>query len=279
MAIPIIGKAFETAPAFLDWLDDQKFDAWRPRFVTVHHTGAPDLRTWNGWQARVNPVSDEQWLRNLAGYYAGLGWSAGPHFFVTPKHICVLSPPTRRGVHAVSFNAASWGVEIVGDFDREPFGGAIREMAIGALAAMHLAAGLQPDPYERGVRGLHFHRDDPKTTKTCPGMNIAKRGMIDAVAAQMAVMTPGEHPDESVDAPRDLRPVEQERSGIVNTGDLNVRLAASAKAPSIAKLAQGTFVVVRGAVMNGSTRWLHISAEAVPQGGWVAARYVEEARS
>lgn len=42
MAIPIVGKCFDTASAFLDYLDDVKFGAWRPRFVTVHHTGSPD---------------------------------------------------------------------------------------------------------------------------------------------------------------------------------------------------------------------------------------------
>jgi hypothetical protein len=52
MAIPFVGKCFPTAAQFLDYLDDIKFGAWRPRFVTVHHTGAPNLKTWQGWQTR-----------------------------------------------------------------------------------------------------------------------------------------------------------------------------------------------------------------------------------
>lgn len=268
MAIPIVGRCFATADAFLDYLEGSQFGAWRPRFVTVHHTGSPDLKIWNGWQTRANPVSDEQWMRNLAGYYGGLGWSAGPHFFVTPKHICVLSPPTRRGVHAVSYNAFSSGVEAVGDFDRERFEGPIRDNLVAALAAIHIAFGLQPDPFQNGVRGLHFHRDDPKTTKTCPGTKVSKPALIEAVKVKMAAMTDGDHPDEKPVAAQTTVAV-----GIVNTDDLNLRLEASGKSPVVKSLLKGTRLTVTGRAMNGSTEWLSVTAGDLH--GWVAARYVD----
>jgi N-acetylmuramoyl-L-alanine amidase len=184
--IPIVGKVFSDAAGFLSYLQGLKFGAWRPRFVTMHHTGAPDLKTWQGWQTRAKPVSDAQWLKNLAGYYGSLGWSSGPHFFITPKHYCVLSDPTKRGVHAVSFNATGWGVEVVGDFDREKLSGAYLDWVADGLAQMHAAAGLKPGPYKFNASGLHFHRDDPKTKKTCPGKSIAKGAMIDVIAKMMA---------------------------------------------------------------------------------------------
>jgi hypothetical protein len=184
-AIPIVGTCFATPADFLAYLEALKFGAWRPQFVTMHHTGAPDLATWQGWQTRASPVSDAQWLKNLAGYYGSLGWHAGPHVFVTPKHICVLSSPTARGVHAVSFNALSWGVEVVGDFDRDRLDGGYLDFVAAALAAMHIAAGLAPEPFRLRRSGLHFHRDDPKTRKTCPGTSIRKDAIIKAVAAAM----------------------------------------------------------------------------------------------
>jgi hypothetical protein len=183
--IPIVGTCFSAPADFLAYLQALAFRAWRPQFVTMHHTAAPSLSTWAGWQTRTAPVTDEQWLKNLAGYYGSLGWHAGPHFFVTPKHICVLTDPTRRGVHAVSFNAVSWGCEVVGDFDRERLGGDYLAFVASALAAMHVAAGLKPEPYQFRQSGLHFHRDDPKTRKTCPGTSVAKDAIVKAVATAM----------------------------------------------------------------------------------------------
>lgn len=52
MPNPIVGKCFPTATGFLAYLESLKFGAWRPRFVTMHHTGSPDLKNWQGWQTR-----------------------------------------------------------------------------------------------------------------------------------------------------------------------------------------------------------------------------------
>jgi hypothetical protein len=101
-----------------------QFGAWRPRFIVVHNTSAPDLKTWNGWQARKPPITDEKWAQNLVGYYRDQQhWSAGPHLFVTPAGILVFSPLTGPGTHSPAWNSISWGVETVGEFEREPFAG------------------------------------------------------------------------------------------------------------------------------------------------------------
>lgn len=273
-AIPIVGKCFPTSAAFLAYLDGVKFGAWRPRFVTMHHSGGPSLKDWRGWQTRAKPVTDEQWMKNLASYYGKSKaeggppdgpWRSGPHFFFTPNNFCVLSPPTSRGVHAVSFNAASWGVECVGDFDSERLEGTVLDRYIEGLACLHIASGLQLDPFERGVRGLHFHRDDPKTKKTCPGMSVDKATIVKLVHAKMAEMSGGEQPDEIV------RPVasRKARTGVVNTDGLNVRTDASAKAPSVKSLKKGASVTITGEAMNGDTKWLAVAD------GYVAARYVD----
>lgn len=273
--IPIIGKCFPTVALFLDYLEGIQFGPWHPNYVVMHHTGAPDGPTWAGWQTRKVPVTDEQWMRNLQGYYTGLGWSRAPHFFFTPKNYCVLSLPTVRGTHAVSFNANSWGVECVGDFDREQFGGAIADRYADGLAALHLAAGLRPGGFAQARSGLHFHRDDPKTSKTCPGKHVQKGPLIQIIERKMAGMSQGDHPDERVIAPVD---VAAHRKGVianVPVGEtLNVRGAASAKAPVLAKLRNGDAVEIVGEGRNGETLWLRLDIVGDTD-GWVAARYVK----
>lgn len=213
-------------------------------------------------------------MKNLAVYYATAvpgvksAWSAGPHFFVTPKNICVLSPPNARGVHAASFNAVSWGVEAVGNFDSEKYEGPVRDNLIDALAVMHIAAGLQPDPFQKGVRGLHFHRDDPQTSKTCPGKKVVKTEMVEAIEAKIAAMTGGDDPSDVVKMAK-AKPAQK---GVVNTDGLNIRVTASGKAPVLGSLPLGTKVSVLREAMNGNTRWLGIEHEGEP--GWVSATFV-----
>jgi hypothetical protein len=278
-SIPIIGTCFTTPAEFLAYLEGLRFGAWRPKFVTMHHTGAPSLATWQEWQRRAKPVSDEQWLRNLAAYYGGLGWSAGPHFFVTPKHICVLSDPVKRGVHAVSFNAMSWGVEVVGDFDRERLAGDYKDFVASALAAMFLALDAKPQPYRFRDCGLHFHRDDPKTKKTCPGQSIRKDAMIDVIEDAMRDLL-GARDADPEDPEDTVKPIPSAIVGrpgkVISPDSLNIRADASAKSPVVGTLAPGATIAIKGKAMNGATEWLAVDAPDDADGrGWVAARYVQ----
>lgn len=274
-SIPIVGKCFPTKESFLAYLDSLNFTAWRPQYVVVHHTGSPDLAIWNGWQKRASPVTDEQWLRNLGEYYGsppprGPGdgpWQHGPHFMFTPKNYGVLSIPTVRGTHAKSFNANSWSVEMVGDFDREPFSGALLDFYAEGLAALHIAAGLQLQPFEKKVRGLHFHRDDPLTSKTCPGTKVKKPELIKIVQAKMLAMNGGAH--ES-DAAKALPTKKTEQTGTVNEDDLSVRGGPGTKNAILRKLNKGARIAFRDSEMNDKTKWLQIG-----DGEWVAARYVD----
>lgn len=273
-SIPFVGKCFGTAKEFLAYLDALQFGAWRPQYVVDHHTGSPDLKIWNGWQTRSNPVTDEQWMRNLAEYYGsppprGPGdgpWQHGPHFMFTPKNYCVLSTPTVRGTHAKSFNANSWCVEMVGDFDSEPFYGSVRDRYVDGLAALHVAAGLILLPFERGRRGLHFHRDDPLTSKTCPGKNVKKPELIKLVQSRMDAMNGGDH-ESSATQPL---PAPSTKRGIVNENDLSVRAGAGSKNAVLRKLYKGAVVEIIGSAMNGETKWFNIAS-----GEWVAARYID----
>lgn len=261
----IVGKSF-TPDGFASYVAGLKFGAWRPRFVVVHNTSAPDTRTWQGWQKRTPPISDEKWAQNLEGYYKGLGWSSGPHLFVTPAGILVFSPLTGPGTHSPSWNSISWGVETVGEFDTDAFEGPIKTNLTAALAILHSAAGLSPRPYKLGEQGMHFHKEDVRTThKSCPGRHMVKADLVAAVESKILEMHGGEHTVETVKV---TPPV---RTGVVNTDGLNVRTGASAKEPAVKSLKKGTKVTITGEAMNGSTKWLAID------GGFVSAAFVTEA--
>src|SRR5262249_9714246 len=93
-----------------------------------------------------------------------------------------------------SWNSISWGVETVGEYDVEPFGEAVRENLVHALAVLHGAAGLSPLPYELGRHGLHFHKEDPHTThKDCPGRHMVKADLVAAVLSRISQLHLGDH--------------------------------------------------------------------------------------
>jgi hypothetical protein len=88
----------------------------------------------------------------------------------------------------------AWGVETVGEFESEPFEGDVRNNLISALATLHAFAGLHPGNYSIGVRGLHFHKEDPVTThRSCPGRNRVKAELVTAVETEMLARNGGGH--------------------------------------------------------------------------------------
>lgn len=176
----IVGKGF-TAAGFDQYVNTVSFALWRPQFVVLHNTAAPKLSQWHS-------VSGQQRMANLENYYKDqLGWSAGPHLFVADDLIWAFTPLNTSGVHSPSWNAISWGVEMVGDYDVEPFSPQVRQNAVSAIASLYSALGA-----DSGT--LRFHKEDPLTThKNCPGMNVSKPDILQAVAAQITAMSPGEH--------------------------------------------------------------------------------------
>jgi hypothetical protein len=124
-------------------------------------------------------------MSGLERYYRDeMGWSAAPHLFVDdqPAGIWVLTPLTTPGVHAKSFNPRSIGLEMLGNYDVEAFtsgrGDRVRENAVAAIAMLSAALDIDPD-------SMRFHRDEPNTTKTCPGRNVDKATFIRAVKAYL----------------------------------------------------------------------------------------------
>jgi hypothetical protein len=182
----IVGKSF-TANAFDDYVRELVMDDWKPTFVVLHNTSEPRLTQWHS-------TPGDQRMRNLEEYYRNPDprtgkppWSAGPHLFIADDLIWVFTPLTTSGVHSPSWNAVSWGVEMVGEYDEELFDEQVRNNTVAALATLHAKLGLDP-------RGLRFHKEDPKTThKDCPGKHVVQSDVIQRVIDRIPIPDAGEH--------------------------------------------------------------------------------------
>ncbi len=176
----IVGKSF-TAQDFVTYVAGLSFPLWRPQFVVVHNTGDPTLAKWK-------TLPGTRWMKGLERYYRDeQKWSAGPHLFVADDLIWVFTALDTPGVHAPSWNSVAWGVEIVGDYDHEPFSDASRTNALSALTTLHAALGLDPG-------NLKFHKQDPKTThKNCPGVHVKKAALVKDLRSRLVLESAGEH--------------------------------------------------------------------------------------
>lgn len=155
--------------AFAEHVDRLSLDRWRPDMIVLHNTAIPSLKDRPHGFSAAN-------MEDLRHYYGRVqGWSGGPHLFVDGTGIWLFNPLDRRGVHSPSWNARSWGVEMLGDYETERFdsgdGLRVRENAVAALTVMFRRLDLSPSD-------AHFklHREDPRTTHACPGKHVDKEG-------------------------------------------------------------------------------------------------------
>jgi hypothetical protein len=176
----IVGRGFRPQD-FETYVSGLVLQGWRPQFAVVHNTSEPRLSQWHSHPG-------EERMRNLESYYRDVQhWIAGPHLFIADDFIWAFTPLTTSGVHSPSWNAISWGIEMVGEFEEEDFDPAVRENTIDALVTLHRWAGVDPAT-------LRFHKEDPKTThKKCPGKNVDKAEMIRGVQERLAGTGSDEH--------------------------------------------------------------------------------------
>jgi hypothetical protein len=266
--IPYIGKRM-TREEFRSYLKSLTFGSFKPRFVTLHHTGQPNLAN------RPNGLSNQH-LLNLKHYYENtMDWNGAPHVFVDDQGdgIILFQRMDRRGVHAVSFNRNSWGVEMLGYYDRESFdtgrGAKVRDNSMAALAIMCEALGVEADT-------IKFHRDDPKTTKTCPGLKVTKADVVSRVAALMNTSVPEDTTEDN-----DFVIVLPDGKTFENTRLKDGRLMVRARDFLMAIDPNGT-LVVRGRVLTWGTGNIKPQiqiAEIDEKGaGWVFVRDVAVAK-
>jgi hypothetical protein len=199
----IVNKPFDET-SFTDYVNKVVRPAivkhgWRPRGLVLHNTARPLLSEWPG-VVKGKPITPEQRLRNIEAGYIKLGWSGGPHLFVSPTAIHAFTPLWTNGVHSPSFNASYWGLELVGNMDIEAFPPSESLLAVHAIAVLFSALGMVPSvgTMKGGPKGtIFFHRDDPRTThQGCPGKNVGtKADWVSSITAEMARLHPGDHID------------------------------------------------------------------------------------
>jgi hypothetical protein len=155
----IVGSKF-SAEGFGEYCRDLILADWIPQFCVIHNTGDPTFAQWHDVAGTVR-------MLGLASYYRDdQKWSAGPHLFVADDGLWVFTPLSVPGVHSPSWNAVSWGMEIVGDYDHEPLRDDVKANVISALASLHRLAGWAEPK-------IKLHKDDPLTAHTyCPGVNV-----------------------------------------------------------------------------------------------------------
>ena len=132
---------------------------WAPTFCVLHNTASPTL------EQRPNGFSEEQ-MKNLQGYYSGMGWNGGPHFFVDQFGVWAFNPIYKKGTHSPSWNSVAIGVEMLGDYSYENFtsgaGNQVRQNTIDLMAELHLH-------FNFDASTMKIHKEDPKTDHNCPG--------------------------------------------------------------------------------------------------------------
>jgi N-acetylmuramoyl-L-alanine amidase len=168
-----------TVEQFAEHVRDIKLGDFVPQFVALHNTASPNKAQWQS----STPIP--QRLRNLSSYYSGMGWHGGPHMFIDDKLIWLFTPLDRPGVHSPSWNSIAWGIEMVGDYDSEPFdsgfGLAVRDNAVAAAAILLKKIGKPCNS-----QTLRFHYEDARTTHACPGKHVKKLEVLKEITARMA---------------------------------------------------------------------------------------------
>lgn len=173
MSFANVGRVW-TTESFPGYLNQLPPPSWC-KAVCIHHTAFPDLAM------RPNGFTIKHIENMRFGYINERKWSAGPHFFTDEDQIFGMTPPTARGVHAASFNSMSIGIEALGDFDDadDPKSGRGLDVIETTAAATKALLTWLNLPATKDT--IIFHRDDPKTKKTCPGKKIAKDWFVDLV--------------------------------------------------------------------------------------------------
>ncbi len=165
----IVGKSCSPGE-FAAHVDQLTWSTWKPQFIVVHNTAAPNLAS------RPNGLTFQQ-IKNLEAYYRDdQKWAAGPHLFIDDRQIWLFTPLTVQGTHSPSWNSKAIGIEMLGDYDTESFtegrGLKVRELTTWAIGKLSVKLGFKPDAWK-------FHVEDPKTTHDCPGKNArAQRALM-----------------------------------------------------------------------------------------------------
>lgn len=277
MSWPAIKLGFDQE-GFRKYVRDLPVSKWHPSMVVWHNTAAPSLAQWMKSAAQdkvAGFIPGITRIRNLEAFFRiNNGWSGCPHLFVANDLIWVMNPLTAPGVHSPSWNSISFGIEMIGDFDKEDDdsgeGLKVKNNAIFATAILCETFGIDPR------LKIMLHKQDPKTTHDCPGKNIArdKDAMMQAV---QDLMSGGEHSSEQVAkiiAGDMSKPEQTAIQGKTIVADLTLRTGPGVNNEARGSLPNNTTLTILDQAKNGTSTWLRVKT---PAGyiGWVAGKFVE----
>jgi N-acetylmuramoyl-L-alanine amidase len=178
MGFENVGKVWKPSELAIYLRDIQK-PVWCTS-ITFHHTGIPTLAQ------RPNGFTPQH-IKNIQSYYETAtkqkkAWKSGPHLFIDDDQCWGMCAFTSHGTHAKAFNSNSIGIEVLGDYNEEDFntgrGRDCWNIATEAGRVLLDWLGLKLEQ-----TNIKFHRDDPKTTKTCPGSKIQKDWVLERIKA------------------------------------------------------------------------------------------------
>lgn len=154
----------------------------KPQGVILHNTWLPDLAmvedylagtNKNGKNPKKRVWSEGQLIDNWWVSYKRMKWYSGPHLFIYPTGIWIATPLDTRGTHSPSYNSTRYGVEMIGEYDKEVLPESIKNYTVQALKALFDHMGIPANS-----QTLKFHGEDPKTShKGCPGKNVRDKDM------------------------------------------------------------------------------------------------------
>jgi hypothetical protein len=177
-APPFINRRL-SADEWRTYVASYDFGRLAPSRLVLHHTYVPTEAQWSGLGS----------MRAMQRFYAGKGWTAGPHLYAGPDGIWLATPMSEIGIHAGTGNgslAAGWyaiGLEMVGYFDTIRPAGAVWQHALAVMAG--LSRRLQIPPRQL----ISFHRDYTNQ-KSCPGWAVTKEWVDGEVEAAMGNVAP-----------------------------------------------------------------------------------------
>ncbi len=175
---PFINRML-TIAEWRNYVANYTFGQLTPSRVVLHHTYRPDETTWRGLPT----------MRSMQRFFAGKGWTAGPHIFAAPDGIWLATPMSQIGIHAGTGNgslAQGWysiGLEMVGYFDRVLPTGKVWEHAVAVMGELSRRLKIPPRQL------ISFHRDYTNQ-KSCPGWAVTKEWVWSQVEAYLNNVTP-----------------------------------------------------------------------------------------
>ena len=154
-------------PAICNWVNG----------AIVHHTYRPLQSQWRG----------KATMEGLKQFYIDKGWTAGPHLFLAENSpnpedngIWQLTPLNIPGIHANACNPTTWGIEVVGDYDAQPWDDNTKRLTVGSIGELFKWRVLTVNN-----KSIRPHKEC-NPTKSCPGNAINMNDVRSWITAYMA---------------------------------------------------------------------------------------------